>query len=235
MNLNSNLCAGHTDQEYQKQDSNQVVHQSFGFNPTGPLKLYTGDPVYYETIPDIIKTHRTVRNSGYPNFLKCRIPLSSNLKIENWRLYLAEYWDQQIVDLLQYGFPLDFDRQCQLISTKVNHASAIQNSDHVKQYLQEELTHKAILGPFTQPPFSIHASPLMVRDKQDSDQKRTIMDLSWPKGLSLNNGVTKDMYLDTPYTLYYPSIDNITAALSKLGPGAQLFKIDISRAFRQIK
>ena len=61
------------------------------------------------------------------------------------------------------------------------------------------------------------------------------MDLSWPKGLSLNNGVTKDMYLDTPYTLHYPSIDNIIAALSKLGPGAQLSKIDISRAFRQIK
>ena len=71
LNLNSNLCTGDTDQEYQKQDSNQVVHQSFGFNPTGPLKLYTGDPVYYETIPDIIKTHRTVRDSAYPNFLKC--------------------------------------------------------------------------------------------------------------------------------------------------------------------
>ena len=122
-----------------------------------------------------------------------------------------------------------------MVSTEVNHASAIQNSDHVQQYLQEELTHRAILGPFTQPPFSVHVSPLMVRDKQDSDQKRTIMDLSWPKGLSLNNGVTKDMYLDTPYTLHYPSIDNITAALSKLGPGAQLSKIDISRAFRQIK
>ena len=197
--------------------------------------MYTGDPVYYEKIPDIIKTHRTIRDSGCPNFLKCRIPVTSNLKIENWRLYLDKYWDQQIVDLLQYSFPLDFDRQCQLVSTEVNHASAIQNSDHVQQYLQEELTHRAILGPFTQPPFSVHVSPLMVRDKQDSDQKRMIMDLSWPKGLSLNNGVTKDMYLDTPYTLHYPSIDNITAALSKLGPGAHLFKIDISRAFRQIK
>ena len=176
-----------------------------------------------------------IRDSGCPNFLKCRIPVTSNLKIENWRSYLDNYWDQQVVDLLQYGFPLDFDRQCQLASTEANHASAIQYSDHVQQYLQEELTHNAILGPFTEPPFSIHVSPLMVRDKQDSDQKRTIMDLSWPKGLSLNNGVTKEMYLDTPYTLHYPSIDNITASLSKLGPAAQLFKIDISRVFRQIK
>ena len=215
MNRNSKLGAGSTDQEYYKQHSNHTAQQSFGFNPTGPLKLYTGDPVYYDKIPDIIKTHRMIRDSGCPNFLKCRIPVTSNLKIENWRSYLDNYWDQQIVDLLQYGFPLDFDRQC--------------------QYLQEELTHNAILGPFTEPPFSIHVSPLMVRDKQDSDQKRTTMDLSWPKGLSLNNGVTKETYLDIPYTLHYPSIDYITASLSKLGPAAQLFKIDISRAFRQIK
>ena len=61
------------------------------------------------------------------------------------------------------------------------------------------------------------------------------MDLSWSKGLSVNNGVDKDKYLDTPYTLNYPSVDNITASLCNLGPAAQLFKIDISRAFRQIK
>ena len=75
----------------------------------------------------------------------------------------------------------------------------------------------------------------MTRDKHDSIQKRTIMDLSWPKGLSINNGVDKDTYLSTSYLLNYPSIDNITASLCKLGPAAQLFKIDISRAFRQIK
>ena len=59
--------------------------------------------------------------------------------------------------------------------------------------------------------------------------------LSWPKGFSVNNSVNKDMYLYTPYLLNYPSIDNITSALYKLGPAAQLFKTDISRKFRQIK
>ena len=37
------------------------------------------------------------------------------------------------------------------------------------------------------------------------------------------------------YTLTYPSVDDITTSLCKLGPAAQIFKIDISRAFRQIK
>ena len=145
-----------------------------------------------------------VRNTGCPSFLKCRVPVDSNLFIDNWKLHLAEYWDQQIVDLLHYGFPLDFNRDCPLVPTEVNHASALQNSHHVKSYLQEELNHRVILGPFKEPPFPIHVSPLMVRDKQNSDQKRTIMDLSWPKGFSLNNGVANDAYLDTPYTLHYP-------------------------------
>ena len=58
------------------------------------------------------------------------------------------------------------------------------------------------------------------------------MDLSWPKGASVNDGVSKDLYLLTSYTLHYPSVDIITAALRRLGPGVQLSKIDISRAFR---
>ena len=39
------------------------------------------------------------------------------------------------------------------------------------------------------------------------------MDLSWPKGLSVNDRVDIDKYLDTPYLLNYPSIYNITASL----------------------
>ena len=81
----------------------------------------------------------------------------------------------------------------------------------------------------------MHISPLLVRDKQNSTSKRTIMDLSWPKGASVNNGVAKDMYLGTPYDLNYPSVDSITNSLRNLGPSAQIYKIDISRASRQIK
>ena len=89
------------------------------------------------------------------------------MNIDNWKLHLAEYWDQHILDILEYGFPLDFNREFQLIPTEVNHESALQN---VKNYLQ--LDYKAILEAFTQPPFPIHISLLMVRDKQDSEQKK---------------------------------------------------------------
>ena len=136
--------------------------------------------------------------------------------------------------MLEYGFPLDFDRNCQLPRVDSNHKSAEIHLDHVKNYIQEELSHKAIIGPFEKLPLSFHISPLMTRDKQDSVKKRTIMDLSWPKGHSVNDGVSKEKYLGTAYTLHYPSVDNITADLCRLGPGV-LFKIDISRAFRHLR
>ena len=74
----------------------------------------------------------------------------------------------------------------------------------------------------------------MVRDKQDSLKKRTIMDLSWPKEASANAVVQKNVYLGTQNVLN-PSIHLITSSLIKLGPAALIYKLDISHAFRQIK
>ena len=86
----------------------------------------------------------------------------------------------------------------------------------------------AMYGPFNEPPIDLYISPLMTRTKQNSDKKRTIMDLSWPKGFSVNNGFRKDQYLGSYFTLHYPSLDHITDALKHLGPQALLYKIDIT-------
>ena len=50
--------------------------------------------------------------SGFPNFLGVRTPVNSQLKVEVWEKYLGDYWDKQVVHLLKYGFPLDFNRDC---------------------------------------------------------------------------------------------------------------------------
>ena len=189
----------------------------------------------WNPIPDIIRARLLIQNSGLPNYLGCRIPAILNLKCHKWTQYLQNYWDNQLIDLLKFGFPLDFDHTSQLFSTEENHKSALLNSCHVEKYISEELNYQAILGPFDEKPIHLHTSPLMVRDKQDSDSKRTIMDLSWPHCLSVNHGVRKDIYLDTEFILKYPSVDQITSSLRKLGPAAMIYKIDISRAFRQIK
>ena len=160
---------------------------TFGYVPLTDLKIYTGPPVKWDVVPDIIQAHNLVRNSGVPNFLKCRIPVETNLNANIWRTYLKDYWDQQLPDLLQFGF----HRGSVITSSYVNHSSADQFQKHVDAYIDEELTHNAIYGPFHEPPFPVHISPLMTREKQNSDVRRTIVDLSWPKGASVNDFVHK--------------------------------------------
>ena len=75
----------------------------------------------------------------------------------------------------------------------------------------------------------------MTREKQNSDSRRTIMDLSWPKGFSVNDAIHKCKYLDSYFTLQYPSIDHIIDKVKAIGPGSLLCKVDISRAFRHIR
>ena len=97
----------------------------FGYIALTDLKLYQGPPVHWDIIPDIVEAHAFIRNSAVPIFLKCRIPVSSQLRPDRWRFHLADYWDSQLLDLIQSGFPLDFNREFTLQSTFENHASAL--------------------------------------------------------------------------------------------------------------
>ena len=145
------------------------------------LKLYQGPQITWGTTPSILQAHKLIRQSGVPNFLNCRIPVQTQFHPDRWRHYLTDYWDQQFPDLIQYGFPLDFDRNFPLSLSKTNHTSAIEHGTHAEAYIKEELEHGALYGPFQDLDFQIHVSPLMTREKQNSDSHRTIMDLSWPK------------------------------------------------------
>ena len=207
----------------------------FGYIPLNDLKIYNGPDISWQNIPDILEAHKIIRNSGVPNFLKSRIPVPTQLNPERWYFHLQDYWDQQLPDLINYGFPLDFDRKFKLHPTYHNYTSATQYVEHIDQYLSEELKYGAIYGPFKQLPFPVHISPLMTRPKQNTDKRRTIMDLSWPKGASINSAIHKFKYLDTYFSLSYPSIDHIVHHVKELGPGSLLYKVDISRAFRHLR
>ena len=56
---------------------------------------------------------------------------------------------------MKFGFPLDFDRNTGITSQKINHKSVLDYPDHVQTYLQEEMDHKAILGPYKDSPSKI--------------------------------------------------------------------------------
>ena len=207
----------------------------FGCVPLSPINLFTGDPTYWENIPDTITAHKLIRQSGIPNFLGLRIPVKTQLKIEVWRYHLTGYWDQQLIDLIQYGFPLDFDRSCTLGETIDNHASATAYASHVTKYIQDELQFGAMTGHFDEKPCALHISPFMTRDKAQSELRRTIIDLSWPKGQAVNDGVNKSIYFGSQFEMHYRTVNKIVKQLNAIGPVANIFKVDISRAFRHIR
>ena len=58
----------------------------------------------------------------------------SNLTIDKWwKFHLSDYWDKQIMDLLEFGFSLDFNKNTVFFcSTEENHASSKEFSSHVE-------------------------------------------------------------------------------------------------------
>ena len=160
--------------------------------------------------------------------------MASQLDVDEWQSLLTDYWDQQLLQLLQFGFPLDFNRCCPLKHEVGNHSSADEFPSDVDAYIEEECKFGALLGLFDLNPIeNAHSSPFMTRHKPNSDRRRVIIDLSWPLGVSVNSGIDKNMYLDAPFT--FSTVDDITSELKRLGRGALLYKIDVSHAFRHVK
>ena len=108
-------------------------------------------------------------------------PVESHLNITAWHLLLPDYWGQQLLDLLEFSFQLDFNRTTARQSTQDNHTSAQEFSDHIEGYIQEQIQYSGMYSSFVQKPFPAHISTLMTIAKQTSDKRRAIID---PQGVS---------------------------------------------------
>ena len=65
--------------------------------------------------------------------------------------------------------------------------------------------------------------------KNTAGKWRLILDLSWPDGHSVNDGIDPDLC-----SLSYVSIDDAVRAATRLGQGALLAKVDIKSAYRMV-
>ena len=92
------------------------------------------------------------------------------------------------------------------------------------------------MGLYKKIPFErgVGISPLSTRPKKGTEERRVILDLSFPIGGSVNDGVPKDTYMGFSARLTFPKTDEFAARIFQLGPGCCMFKIDLSRYFRQI-
>ena len=106
----------------------------------------------------------------------------------------------------------------------------------IKSYLESELCKGTVLGPFKENPFQTQLllSPLNTVPKHDTNERRIILDLSFPKGHAVNDFIPKDEYLQEKIDLVYPKVDDLVDLVKLKGQGCCLFKKDLQEAFRQI-
>ena len=177
-----------------------------------------------------------VRRSGKHNVYGARVLLHSTFNITLMQQLATSTADREVVQFLMFGWPLNHIGT-PTTNTFVNHTSATQYPSEVTRHIQKERSYGTLMGPFHEPSFSQNTaiSPMSTRPKKDTEQRRIIMDLSWPRnGLSVNDGIPDDTYLDLPMNLIYPTIDLLCKKLFKIGPKAMGYKRDLDRAFKQI-
>ena len=198
---------------------------------------FTGD--YFVALHNLVSAAgMRADGSTYPaftaNHLGARIKLvHTGLKPERWRTHLIGYENAEVVQFIEYGFPLGLSELPDLDSSTRNHGSAYSYFNHVDKFVTGELLSGGLTGPFQKAPWwECIISPLMTAPKKP-DSRRTVFDATY--GLkSLNNSTPNDFYLGQPCVYTFPKIDDFRRLVLRCGRGSFMWKRDLSRFFLQI-
>ena len=112
--------------------------------------------------------------------------------------------------------------------------SAQKHPEVVRAYLDAECSRGRMLGPFLSavqaalPPCHINRFGVIPKGR-GTGKWRLITDLSFPPGLSVNDGIDPDLC-----SLTYTSVDRVAEVVAAFPPGALLAKIDIESAYRLV-
>lgn len=119
----------------------------------------------------------------------------------------------------------------ELKSSKKNMNSACHHAEVIDEYLAKEVQEGRVAGPFPHgaiPKAQINRFGVIPKGHQ-ANKWRLIVDLSHPKGKSVNSGIPKHLC-----SMSYISVDEAIKQIITLGRGTLLAKIDIKSAFRLI-
>ena len=176
-----------------------------------------------------------VKDTNLPNYILAKIPIPSDIKCDAWADLLSEYHDAEIVDYLCYGWPGGYVAQNPPKPTTVNHPSAtgFNETEHVAKFINTELQKGAMLGPFKASPFDKwnQTSPLMTCPKKQSANRRVIIDLSFPVGHSVNDGVPKNVFQGEDVNYSLPTLQDLVEIVKKNSRDSYLWKADLERAY----
>ena len=171
---------------------------------------------------------------GTPNYLGARIPLEhTTFNLPYWRQELIGYENIEVLQFLQFGFPLGIEKSPSLSPASANHGSAYQFYPWLDKFFASGLLKGGVTGPCGSAPFSDPmVSPLMTAAKKPGD-RRAVFDASYSMQ-SLNNSTPSDNYLGEKCLYTYPKIEDFQRLILLCGPGCMLFKRDLSRYYLQL-
>ena len=165
--------------------------------------------------------------------ISCPLPYGVHNKFVNisrFKQLLSDYPDQRLVSSIVNGFQFGFDLGFRGKLTETfpkNNKSAMLHKEGLSESIRKEITRQHTAGPFAFPPFPItHVSPLGAAPEPDGSV-RLIMDLSQPKGLSVNEFISKE-----EFPCKYTPFDAATRLIRLTGKGCYLTKVDIKHAYR---
>ena len=188
------------------------------------------------TAQDYIDAHNAVVRSGSHNFVGCKIPIPTSIRHDRIKEALGDDIspdERKVMDLLQYGMPVDCKPSFGIRKMQKNHHSAIAHRKDIEQYLMKGLESGEIVGPFEHAPIDdLCFSPLMTVPK-DEFKRRVVVDFSFPPGRAINDGISKQTYLDVAVSFSLPSVQSMVSRINLLGYGCLMYKRDLSGAFRQ--
>ena len=171
---------------------------------------------------------------GTPNYLGARIPLEhTTFNLPYWRKQLVGYENIEILQYIEFGFPLGLKDTPTLSPVLANHGSAYQYYPWLDKFFAGGLTKGGVTGPCGSAPFqNPMVSPLMTAPKKPNE-RRAVYDASYSQ-YSLNNATPSDHYLGEKCQYTYPKIEDFQRLILLCGTGCLLFKRDLSRYYLQL-
>ncbi|XP_069584511.1 uncharacterized protein [Ranitomeya imitator] len=166
-----------------------------------------------------------------PGKTPLQVRLATPVSVKRMGPWLDKYHNKSAAAQLRDGFSFAFFIPF-IWSPEPQSAPNLQSAKELPNVLAEKLGKEIRLGrfrgPFNSPPFpNLRVSPLGIVPKKEAGKYRLIHHLSYPKGMSVNDGIPSD---ETAVT--YISFDKAVDLVKNAGPGALMAKSDIESAFR---
>lgn len=191
-----------------------------------------------EMDPELVRIYNLVKAQGLPNALGARLPVPSHLNLNNWDRYLDQSDDErELFSFIKYGFPLGYMGPPSDTKGISNHKSATDYLAQLDKFVEKELSLGGVMGPLHNPPFKewCHVSPLMSREKRGTEDRRVIIDMTYPPQTSINSYIFKNTVMGEPRDHALPNVDSFVEELNKIGTGAYMSSTDVSCAYKNFR